>query len=144
MSSSTKTHTYQSSVYWQEGKKGFLASHGKQDLPVSAPSEFGGPAGLWSPEDLYVASANACFMTTFLYLAEKSKINLIGFESQAEGTLEFVDGKFKMTRIHLTPWVSLSHPEDQERARALLEKSKQYCLISNSMETEVTVDGKVF
>jgi len=82
-------------------------------------------------------------MTTFLYLAEKAKVNLIGFESQAEGTLEFVDGKFKMTRIHLAPRVWLSRPEDQEPVGRLLQKAKQYCLISNSMATEVTVDGEV-
>lgn len=143
MDSSANRHTYRSAVYWQEGKKGFTAAEGKPDLPVSSPPEFGGPRGLWTPEDLYVASANACFMTTFLYLAEKAQVELVGFESRAEGTLEFIEGGFQMSRIHLTPWVSLTHPEEREKVEGLLQKAKKYCLISNSMATEVTVEPRV-
>lgn len=144
MSSPMNPHTYQSSISWQEGRKGVLAGDGRQDLPVATPPEFGGPAGFWSPEDLYVASENACFMMTFLHLAEKTDIKLSGFNSRAEGTLEFVNGKFKMTRIHLHAVVSVADPEDRERVGEVLQKARQYCLISNSMSTEITVESEIF
>ena len=59
-----KSWRYTNTVTWKENKKGVLTSEGKPDLEVATPSEFGGPEGSWTPEDLLVASVNSCIMTT--------------------------------------------------------------------------------
>lgn len=48
-----------------------------------------------------MASVNSCFMTTFLAIAENSKLDIVNFKIGATGKLEKLDGHgFAMTRRH--------------------------------------------
>ena len=67
----SKQFVYKNSLKWQRDKKGELSSSGKADIEIATPPEFKGHPGIWSPEDLFVASVNSCIMTTFLYYAQK-------------------------------------------------------------------------
>jgi len=49
--------TYPVAVRWEGEKRGLGSSpDGLPDLKVSSPPPFGGPAGVWSPEHLFVLS----------------------------------------------------------------------------------------
>ncbi|MGH9425673.1 MAG: OsmC family protein, partial [Terriglobia bacterium] len=61
-----KSFTYKTGLKWVEEKSGMLSSSGKPSLKVASPPEFKGEAGVWTPEDLFVASVEICQMTTFL------------------------------------------------------------------------------
>ena len=61
----SKTYTYRTCLKWTERKIGMLSSPGKPDLQVATPPEFKGHEGIWSPEDLFMASVNVCVMSTF-------------------------------------------------------------------------------
>ena len=41
---------------------------------------------------LFVASVNSRFMTTFLAIAENSKLDFVSFKADAKGKLEKLDG----------------------------------------------------
>lgn len=138
-----KSFRYTSTVRWSEHKKGELSASDKPDIQVATPPEFKGHEGIWSPEDLFVASANVCLMTTFLAFAERTGLSFAGYESRAEGLLEMVDGKFQFTKIVLRPTVRLKQREDAQKAEQVLAKAEDHCLISNSMKAQVILEPTV-
>lgn len=135
-------HKYEVSVVWKEGRIGTMSSPVLDDkIEVATPPEF--PQGvprIWSPEHLYAAAINSCFMTTFLAIAENSQLEYKHFESKTVCTLEKVEKGFQITKAEIEPKVELLYPEkDNERLIRILEKSEKVCLISNSIKTEVTL-----
>ena len=143
MESRPKSYTYHTAVKWTEQRKGVISCVGKPDVQVATPPEFKGHEDIWSPEDLFVASANICLMTTFLAVAEREGLTFTSYESVAEGKLELVDGKFQFTTITLKPTITLSANADAAKARELIEKAETNCLISNSMKARVTLEPTI-
>ena len=137
METRPKSYTYHTTVKWTEQRKGVISCAGKPDIQVATPPEFKGHEGIWSPEDLFVASANICLMTTFLAVAERAGLSFTSFESQAEGRLELVEGKFQFTAI------TLSANADATKAKELIEKAEANCLISNSMKARVSLEPTI-
>lgn len=137
-----KSYSYHTTVAWTAGRGGQLESVGKPGFHVASPPEFKGEAGVWSPEDLFVASVNICTMTTFLSFAERSKVLLQSYRSEAEGLLELVEGSFRFTRIVVRPRIHVP-PDQVELARKVMHDAHAKCLISNSMRCEVVVEGDV-
>lgn len=117
------------------------------DLPaleVDAPPEFKGHEGVWTPEHLFVAAVNSCFMTTFLAIAENSKLEFVSFSADAKGKLERLEGRgFIMTEVVLRPRLLISHSRDVERAGRILQKAERNCLISNSIKAETRLEPEV-
>jgi len=139
MESKPKVYWYHTAVKWTEQRKGVISCAGKPDVQVATPPEFKGHDGIWSPEDLFVASANICLMTTFLAVAERAGLVFTAYESSAEGRLELVDGKFQFTALTLKPVITLPAGGDAVKAKELIEKAEANCLISNSMKAQVTL-----
>lgn len=140
MSIRTKSYRYRTSVRWTGEKKGTMTVEGKPPVEVATPPEFKGHEGIWSPEDLFVASVNSCIMTTFLAFAEREGLGFEGFESEAEGLLEFVEGKLRFTRITVRPRVALRSGEEREKAEEILRKAERNCLVSNSVQTAIELE----
>ncbi|MEW6544645.1 MAG: OsmC family protein [Nitrospirota bacterium] len=139
----SKVYAYRTSVRWTERRLGLISSPGKPDIQVATPPEFKGHEGIWSPEDLFVASANVCLMTTFLAFAERAGLGFTAYDSEAEGRLELVDGRFQVTAITLRPRVTLKPGEDAAKAREIVEKAEANCLISNSMKSRITLEPTI-
>jgi len=113
-------------------------------LHVDAPPEFKGHEGSWTPEHLFVGAVNSCFMTTFLAIAENSKLDFAKFKSAANGKLEKLEGAgFMMTEITLRPKLSVFNARDAERATRILEKAEKHCLISNSIKTKILLEPQI-
>lgn len=140
MEQKSKVYLYQTAVKWTDQRKGVMSSDGKPDVQVATPPEFKGHEDIWSPEDLFVASANICLMTTFLAVAERAGLAFSAYESTAEGRLELVEGKFQFTAITIRPSITLKSGEDAAKAEELIGKAERNCLISNSMNAMVTLE----
>jgi len=137
-------HRYACSVTWSGEKKGRLESPGLPPVEVATPPEFKGHPGIWSPEHLFVAAALSCLMTTFLSLAEKARLRLAGFHAGATGRLtQRADSKLAITEIVLAPEIAVYEAADEAKALELIEKAEKYCLISNSMNSAITLEPKV-
>ncbi|HAK12464.1 MAG TPA: osmotically inducible protein OsmC [Chitinophagaceae bacterium] len=132
-------HFYDTTIEWQDSRRGALSSSVlESNIEVVTPPEFaGGIPGKWSPEHLLVAAVNSCLMTTFLAIAENSKLEFIAFKSYANGKLEKVDGKFMISEITLSPTLVLPEGANMERAERILQKSEAACLISNSVKATI-------
>ena len=132
-------HIYEVSVNWQADRKGVMSSPVLNDkVEVATPPQFPkGMEGIWSPEHLFVAAVNSCLMTTFLSIAENSKLDFVSFDSKASGKLEQIDGKYMMSEVTLMPVVTLADEHNKERAERVLQKSEANCLISNSVKSTI-------
>jgi peroxiredoxin-like protein len=139
----SKVYTYKTTLKWTERKMGVLSSPGKPDIQVSTPPEFKGYEGIWSPEDLFVASVNVCVMSTFVAFAERAGLTFVGYACDAEGRVELVDGKLQVTSIGLTPRVTVRAGGDVDKAKELLAKAESNCLISNSVKSRITMNPTV-
>lgn len=134
------THTYTTNVIWKKGRLGILSSDGLPSFEVATPPGFAnGVPNTWSPEHLFVASAITCLMTTFLAIAENSKLEFESFKCTGTGKIEKVDGIFMMSEIELKPVVKILDPNKEARTLRIIEKSEEYCLISNSMKSNITL-----
>lgn len=130
-------HQYKNKLSWQEDKKGKLTLKDKPSLEISTPQEFGGPKGYLSPEDLFVASVNSCIMTSFLYFSEKKKVKIESYESEAIGRLSKGIKGFYFSEIEIKLDVKAEMESEQEKVHRLIDTAKKYCLISNSIKTQV-------
>jgi organic hydroperoxide reductase OsmC/OhrA len=138
------SYFYTTEIEWTGERHGDLRAPVMPNLQVDAPPEFKGHDGVWTPEHLFVASVNSCFMTTFLAIAENSNLEVVSFHAAAKGKLEKVDGQgLMMTQISLRPALVILHERDRERALRILEKAKKHCLISNSIKTETLLEADV-
>ncbi len=138
-------HQYEVNLLWETDRKGKLTSPVlNESIEVATPPEFPkGMPGIWSPEHLLVASVSSCFMTTFLAIAENSKLDFERLKVDANGCLEKVDNKFMVTEIILRPVLVIKNTSDSERALRILEKSEDVCLISNSIKSKVILKPEV-
>jgi peroxiredoxin-like protein len=144
MSTATLPYLYETEVEWKDQRKGELESPGLQPLEVASPPEFQGHEGMWTPEHYFVASVNSCFMTTFLAIAQMSKLEFVSFDSKAVGKLDKVEGAgYQMTEILIRPKLVIRYSKDLERARRILEKAEKNCLISNSIKSAVTLEPEL-
>lgn len=136
---------YETEVEWKKEKEGQIGGPSLPGVAVGAPPEFKGREGLWSPEQLFVASLNTCYMLTFLAIAENSKVSLVSFSSTAKGKLEKVaGGNYQVTEIVVKPRVVIASTNDLGRLPRILEKAKENCFVSNSIKSDVKVQPEVF
>jgi organic hydroperoxide reductase OsmC/OhrA len=140
----TDQYYYSTAIEWVAERRGDLSAPNLPALAVDAPPEFKGHEGTWTPEHLFVASVNSCFMTTFLAIAENSRFDFVSLRIEAEGKLEKQDARsFMITEITLRPRLVLRDAGGTERALRILEKAERNCLISNSIKTQIVLQPEV-
>ena len=113
-----------------------LSAEGVRIIESAPPKEFDGPGNQWSPEALLTAAVADCFVLSFRAIAAASKYPWSRLESRTEGTLDRVEGKMRFTRFDTHAKLQVPLGSDVERARKLLEKAEQACLVSNSLSSE--------
>lgn len=145
MSANEKEHLYRVDLAWKEGRIGTMSSPELDDrIEVATPPQFeGGVEGIWSPEHLFVSSVSSCFMTTFVAIAQYSKLEFEDLDVKAVGKIDKVDGKFMVTDITLEPELIITNEKYQDKALRILEKAEGACLITRSIKTKIHFDPKV-
>lgn len=144
-----ESHTYTVDINWSTDRKGIMCSpelsqNSSSCVEVATPPEFPkGVPGIWSPEHLFTASVSSCLMTTFLAIAENSKLDFQSFSCSSKGILEQVEGRYLMTKIILKPTVGIMDEKDRDRAIRVLQKSERACLISNSIKSEIEMNPTI-
>jgi organic hydroperoxide reductase OsmC/OhrA len=116
-----------------------LSAVGRPNIVVGSPPEFQGEPDIWTPEELLVGSLNTCLMLTFLTLAHARGLTPVGYESEAEGLLDSVEGKYHITEVTVRPRVTLKSEAELEPARNTMESVEAHCFIANSINARVTL-----
>ncbi len=134
-----KVFRFESEVRWKSGRRGVMCSSGKPEVEVSSPPEFKGEAGIWTPEDMFVASVNVCTLMTFAAFAQNKNLDIAAYESDAEGVLEYQDGSYRFTEIILHPHIVVKSQDDRDKAREIIENAHRKCLVTNSITSQVKI-----
>jgi peroxiredoxin-like protein len=133
-------HEYRVHAFGAGGRNGVVRAEGVLPcISFSAPPEFLGEPGCWTPEHFLVAAVTSCFVSTFSGIAEKSHLEFATFNLDAEGVLGNEDGIWRFTEIKLRPVVTVLKEEDRDRAIRLLEKAEKACLIARSLQCKVVL-----
>jgi organic hydroperoxide reductase OsmC/OhrA len=137
-----KSFRYKAETAWSSARRGTLSALGKPNIVVGSPPEFKGQPDIWAPEELLVGSVNTCLMLTFLTLAQAKGLVPLGYQSEAEGLLENIEGKYRITEVTVRPRVTLSGTAEFGRAREIMESVEAQCFISNSIKSKVTLTAE--
>ncbi len=133
-------HEYRIKAFGAGRRNGVVQAEGVlSSISFSAPPEFLGEPGRWTPEHFLVAAVASCFVSTFSGIAEKSRFEFVSFHLEAEGMLGNEEGMWRFTEIRLRPVVTVLKEEDRDRAVRLLEKAEKSCLIARSLQCKVVL-----
>lgn len=131
---------YETTLDWESLRQGTLQAVGLPSLVTATPPQFPkGQSGVWSPEHLFIASINACLMTTFLAIADNSRLAITAYASKATGKMERVNRQYQITEVLVELTLSIPQEECLTRAKRLLRKAEAACLISHSIKSAVVV-----
>lgn len=119
------------------------ASFAGMTLPMSSAPGYRGDPERANPEQLLVAALSSCQALTYLYLAARNGVAVVGYTDDAEGRLALVDGRMRMASVTLRPRIALEREEDADLARELVEKAHRGCFISNSVTCTVEIEPTV-
>ena len=137
-------YRYHITANWTGGRQGnVLAGCAPETIPFSAPPEFMGEAGMWTPEHFFTAAIASCFVTTFKAIAEFSKFDFSLLHVEVEAVLEKEPGGYSFTKVVVKPSLEIGAEADQGRALRLLDKAERACLISRSIKGHVELRPEV-
>jgi organic hydroperoxide reductase OsmC/OhrA len=139
-----KTYTFPVGVRWLTRRLTKVSVPGKHDLRVATPPEFrGGIEGVWSPEDLLVASAASCYAVTLLAMAERRGVPLRALDVGAVGEVgRRDDGQFGFVEVVLDVHVR-TDPGEEDAAKQVAEDAEDGCLVAQSLGFPVRVHVEV-
>jgi peroxiredoxin-like protein len=140
-----KAFRFPVAVEWKGGPMTVATIGGKPDLAVATPPELGsGVEGVWSPEDLLVASAATCYAVTLSAIARRGNIALSSMGVSGVGQLgPRDDGRFGFTSIDLAVDVETETADSVEAAEEAAERAERGCLIAMALAVPVNVSVSV-
>ena len=138
-----RTFTYRTTTEWLGRRNGRFGAPGKESLVISSPPEFRGEEGFYTPEEFFVGAVETCLLLTFASLAEKYKLPVEAYYSEAIGTLEHANGELRFTRIVVKPTIVITDATTAKNTLQAIEKAHRTCIIANSIQAEVKVEPDV-
>src|SRR5512141_1934821 len=145
----SRTATYHTTVNWTGEHWGHIVMGNGPEMDFSAPPDAQGGAGVFTPEDAFVAAANTCIMMMFLWAAERFKLNLISYDCRAEGTkLVELDRTEIFTQLRFYPLIRVACGDEasqtvESRTRRALQAAQKYSLVANSVKSEIIIEPKI-
>ena len=139
----SRTATYHTTVQWNGEHWGQLVMGNGPEMEFSAPPDAHGHAGVFTPEDAFVAAANTCVMMMFIWAAERFKLKLLSYECRTEGTkLIELDRTEIFTRLAFRPVIRVAAGGEsaavvEARMRRALQSAQKYSLVANSVKSEI-------
>jgi organic hydroperoxide reductase OsmC/OhrA len=137
--SEDKVFHYQARTTWRSARQGVLSTSLRPDIVVGSPPEWGGTLDNWAPEELLIGAVNSCIMLTFLTLAKARGVDLVGYDSDADGSLEKVSGVYQMTKITVRSRVVIASEEQRAAAHRAMDHVEAHCFMSQSVKAVVTL-----
>jgi organic hydroperoxide reductase OsmC/OhrA len=112
-------------------------------LRTAPPPQFDGPGDAWSPEELFLAAIESCFLFTFQAVARSSRLEFVALELDAEGTVDRENRITRFTEIVVRAVLTVPAGTDRVRAFGALDKTTSACLVSASISTPIRLVADV-
>jgi organic hydroperoxide reductase OsmC/OhrA len=145
----SRTAVYDTTVTWKGEHWGHIVMGNGPEMDFSSPPDAHGHAGVFTPEDAFVASLNTCIMMMFIWAAKRFKLDLLSYECRAEGTkLIELDRTEIFTDIRLWPQIQVGTNGDdpaavESRIHRALRAARKYSLVANSVKSKVTIEPTI-
>jgi peroxiredoxin-like protein len=137
-------HRFRALAWWSAGRSGLTKCDSAPNaIHFTAPPEFGGFDGRWTPEELLLSAVASCFTATFQTIAIHSKFDYADLEVEAEGLVHRAESGYAFSEVIVRPTLTISKEEERERALMLLQKARQLCLVSRALSTEQKYEHRV-
>ena len=119
---------------------------GIREAEVGPPSVYGGSELALNPEEMFVASINSCIMLVFYHFAKKLKVEVLSYNSEAQGKVEKTKNGLRFTSVEVKAEVVLGGNNQVDRIEEIAQLAEKYCLVSGSVACPVeygveVVDG---
>jgi organic hydroperoxide reductase OsmC/OhrA len=128
---------FRNTVYQDSGKPAKTTMSGISEAEIGPPPEYGGNPSSLNPEEMLVASVNACIMLVFSHFAEKYKVEIVSYRSDANGEVEKTKNGLRFTNVEVRAKVSLGSPESAAKIEEIAQLAEKYCLVSGSLACPV-------
>ena len=136
-------HTYSVYLTGRASGHGELMTNGLRPLPTAAPREFDGPGDAWTPEALFLAAVNSCFLFTLRAVARAARLEFVEVTVSSDGIVDRRSGTIRFTDIVLRVTLTVSAEVDHARARDILEKTERAGLVSASIATPIRLETEI-
>jgi len=145
----SQTATYHTTVAWKGEHWGHIVMGNGPEMDFSAPPDAQGHAGVFTPEDAFVAAANTCIMMMFIWAAKRFKLKLLSYDCRAEGTkLIELDRTELFTHLRFWPVIRIATGGEEAavveaRTRRALKSAQKYSLVANSVKSEIIIEPQI-
>lgn len=141
---SNQEHAYRVTAWWTSGRTGLAKSDSAPNaIHFTAPAEFGGLEGRWTPEELLLASIASCFTTTLRAIAGAADFNFTDLQVEASGTIRKAESGYSFNEIVLRPNLRIGSAAERDRALDLLRRAEKLCLVSRAIGTNLQFEPQL-
>jgi len=148
-----RSHRYEIRCHWSGstgvGYESYSRAHKASappalpDLTLSADSSFHGDPSLLNPEQLVVLAATSCQLLSFLAVAARAQVDILGYDDEGVGVMTEGDPPMRITSISLRPIIRVAPGTSEEQIKHLVQVAHRECFIANSLRTEVGIEATV-
>jgi organic hydroperoxide reductase OsmC/OhrA len=147
------SHAYRAQVRWEgstgAGYRAYPRAHSayvppaSEGLDLSADPHFRGDPDLPNPEQLLVLAASSCQLLSFLAVAARAGVDVVGYADDATGEMPSDTTPVWITRIVLRPVVTVRGEVDVALVERLLHEAHEECYVARSLRSEVVLEPEV-
>ena len=112
-------------------------------IHFTAPTEFGGLEGRWTPEELLLAAVAGCYTTTLRAIAGGAQFDFTDLQVEASGTVRKADSGYTFSQIIVRPNLKIGSADERERALDLLKRAEKLCLVSRALGTTLKFEPQL-
>jgi peroxiredoxin-like protein len=140
----SEEHAYRVAAWWTSGRTGLAKSDSAPNaIHFTAPTEFGGLEGRWTPEELLLAAVAGCYTTTLRAIAGTAQFDFTDLQVEASGVVRKAESGYTFTEIVVRPNLRIGSEEERDQALTLLKKAEKLCLVSRALGTSLKFEPQL-
>ena len=140
----SEEHNYRVAAWWTSGRTGLAKSDSAPNaIHFTAPTEFGGLEGRWTPEELLLAAVAGCYTTTLRAIAGAAQFNFTDLQVEASGSIRKAESGYNFSQIIVRPNLKIGSVEERDRALDLLKRAEKLCLVSRALGTTLKFEPQL-
>jgi organic hydroperoxide reductase OsmC/OhrA len=144
MSQQTGEHAYRVAAWWTSGQSGLAKCDSAPNaIHFTAPTEFGGFEGRWTPEELLLAALAGCFTTTLRAISGSAQFDFADLQVDATGTIRKSQFGYDFSEIVIRPNLKIASSKEREYAFDLLKKAERLCLVSRTIDVPLRFEPQI-
>lgn len=147
------THSYSTHLEWTGSTAGGIRAYSRahtavtdpptQQLDLTADKAFRGDPALLNPEQLLVMAASSCQLLSFLAVAARAGVTVLGYTDDAQGWMDMADKPERVGRIRLAPVIEVAEGTDPDEVVRMAHQGHDECFIANSLTSTMELDVTV-